>query len=148
MQIKVFSIPIIGGDAQNAEMNTFIRSKKVIQVEKQFIAINQNAYWSFCISYIEGGYSSDKDKPKTDYREILDEATFKRFSKMRELRKQLSKEEELPAYSIFKDEELAGMAKLEEFTLANMKNIEGIGLKKVEKYGQHFVNIQWDEKSE
>ena len=58
---------------------------------------------------------------------------------MREIRKRLATEDALPAYAIFTDEELSNIAKIEDLSLAKIKTIKGIGDKKVEKYGQHFL---------
>ena len=90
---------------------------------------------------------SNTEKPKVDYAKVLDEASFKRFSKMREIRKRLATEESLPAYAIFTDEELSNIAKIEDLTLAKMKSIKGIGEKKVEKYELLFLTKTNDEKS-
>jgi len=46
MQIKIFSIPIVGGDALNAEMNTFLRSKKVIEIEQQPAQQSGGSFWA------------------------------------------------------------------------------------------------------
>ena len=72
---------------------------------------------------------------KTDYKEILDEETFAVFSQLRTLRKQLADKEGVPAYAIFTDAELSEIAKLEEIEPNKLKLIQGIGQKKVEKYG-------------
>ena len=148
MQVKIYTIPIIGGESLNDEMNVFLRSKKILQVENQVITTGQNAFWSFCIKYIEDATIAERERVKVDYRQVLDEATFQRFSKLRELRKQLAQDEGVPAYAVFTDEELSNIAKLEVITVAAMKKIKGIGDKKVEKYGHHFVKIKTDEKSE
>lgn len=140
MQIKMYSIPIMGGELLIEEMNVFLRSKKILQVEKHFISTAQGASWSFCISYLDDATIADKEKAKVDYRQVLDEAAFKRFSKMRDIRKKLAIDEALPAYAIFTDEELSNMAKIEILTLLNMKSIKGIGEKKIEKYGQYFLD--------
>ena len=60
---------------------------------------------------------------------------------MREIRKEIAKEETLPAYAVFTDEELAGISKLEEISLKKIKSVEGIGEKKVERYGQKFLDL-------
>lgn len=146
MQIKVYTIPIIGGENMNEEMNAFLRSKKILHVEKQFSTTSQNGFWSFCISYIEE--STTADKAKVDYRQVLGEEGFKRFSKMREIRKQLAQDEGVPAYAVFTDEEMAALAKIEDLTAAKMKTVKGIGEKKLEKYGAHFLKPNPDEKSE
>ncbi len=70
----------------------------------------------------------------------MDEASFQRFSRMREIRKSLSLKNAIPAYAIFTDEELSELAKIEALTLAVMKSVKGVGEKKVEKYGMHFIS--------
>jgi len=39
MQIRIFTIPIFGGDAFAEDMNAFLRSKKVLQVDQQLVAL-------------------------------------------------------------------------------------------------------------
>lgn len=145
MQIRIISVPVQGGEAVNEELNTVLRSKKVLQVEQRFVDNpQQGAMWSFCIKYVED-YSPFGKKDKVDYRQVLDEESFKRFSAMREIRRRLSKEEDIPAFSIFTDEELAELAKMEELTIPAMKKVKGVGEKKAEKYGPHFITSKKEE---
>lgn len=141
MEIQIFSIPAFGGETINDDMNKFIRSHKTIEVEKQLVVHKDKSYWTFCIHYLPGkvynSYSDKKGKP--DFKEILDEKTFSKFSKMREIRKKLSEKDAVPAYAVFTNEELANIAKLEELDISNLKKIEGIGQKKLEKYGTDLI---------
>jgi superfamily II DNA helicase RecQ len=151
MQIKIYTIPTIGGDAINKEMNVFLRSKRVLQEDHQLVVSGQSSFWSFCIKDIEDAAIDERnrlEKGKIDYREVLDEVSFKRFSRMRELRKQLAQDEGIPAYAVFTDEEMAGIAKLSDLTLSQIKTVKGIGAKKTEKYGQRFLTHLTDEKSQ
>lgn len=105
MQIKLFTIPIVGGEDLSDEMNVFLRSKKVLQVEHHLIQLKTEAFWSFYIKYVEditgeGTAMTGFDKAKIDYREVLDEASYKRYSQFREIRLTLSKTENIPAYTI------------------------------------------------
>lgn len=136
MQIKIFNVPIPGSEEMNEEMNTFLRSKKVLSVEQQVVQSPNGAFWCFCIRYVEGTIIPSRK----DYKEILNEESFQRFSRMREIRKSLSLKEGIPAYAIFTDEEMSELAKIEELTLASMKSVKGIGEKKAEKYGLHFIS--------
>jgi len=138
MQIKIFNIPIPGSEQINEEMNVFLRSKKVLHTEHHLVSNQQGTFWCFCIKYLDGTTAPDALRKKVDYKEVLDEATFQRFSKLRETRKALATSEALPAYAIFTDEELAELAKLETINAATMKSVKGIGEKKVEKFGAHF----------
>lgn len=146
MQIKIFTIPALWGEQMTEEMNTFLRSKKVLQVESHFSMEPGGAYWSFCIKFADNLAISEREKPKVDYRKELDEASFARFSRLREIRKRLSGEENLPAYAIFTDEEMAELAKMEVITEASMRTVKGIGDKKMEKFARHFFTKPIDEK--
>lgn len=79
-------------------------------------------------------------KEKVDYKSILDEATFKVFARLREIRKQIANEDALPAFAVFTDEELSEIAKLPEITAKMMQSIKGIGEKKTERYAERFIN--------
>ncbi|MCC6414024.1 MAG: HRDC domain-containing protein [Saprospiraceae bacterium] len=139
MQIKLFSIPIHGGESIGEDLNAFLRSKKILQVEQHLVSLQDAAYWCFAVRYLESGGPGELNKPRIDYKEVLDEATFARFSKLREIRKKVAQEEAIPAYAVFTDEELAGLAQLEKLTAETMRSIKGIGEKKVERYAKYFI---------
>ncbi|MBK8501030.1 MAG: HRDC domain-containing protein [Saprospiraceae bacterium] len=140
MQIKIFTIPIPDGERQNEELNSFLRSKRVLQTEGHIGRNAQGAYWSFCIRYLEDSVPKPGFKPKIDYKEVLDEVTFQRFSQLREIRKNLARDEGVTGYAIFTDEELAGLAKFELLTGSAMLQVKGVGEKKVERYARFFTN--------
>lgn len=142
MQIRLFTIPIGDGGAAVQEMNAFLRGNKILEVEKQLIHNEHGAYWCFCVSYIERSAAeiAEKKAGKVDYRKVLDEATFQKFSRMREIRKKIATQEGISAFLVFTDEELAEMAKLEHVTEKAMLGIKGIGEKKVERYAQYFIH--------
>lgn len=141
MQIKLFTIPI--GDSGGAlqEMNAFLRGNKILEVEKQLIGNDNGAYWCFCVSYIEppSWEGGDQKSGKVDYRKLLDDATFQKFSKLREIRKKVAAGQGISAFMVFTDEELAALAKLDEITEKDMLGIKGIGEKKVERFARYFI---------
>lgn len=150
MQYKIFSIPIIGGNKENEELNSFLRGHRVADVSKEIISINNTYYWSFCISYIlepeRLPNATKKDaKEKTDYKELLDEKTFSRFIVMRRARKILADSHGFAAYNILTDAEMAEVAKLEPLSPQTMLSIPGIGKKKVEKYANDFIALTKEE---
>ena len=140
MQIKLFTIPIGDSGAALAEMNSFLRSNKILEVQNQLVSNDNGAYWCFCVQYIEKTYNQTSyKKTKVDYKHVLDEATFAKFSKLREIRKKVAADEGIPAYVVFTDEELAGLAKLDTITVRTMLSIKGIGDKKVERFSKYFI---------
>ncbi|MEM6632802.1 MAG: HRDC domain-containing protein [Bacteroidota bacterium] len=139
MQIRIFSIPLPGSDKETHELNTFLRSKKVLKVESELVQSGQEPFWCFCVRYVDTASSPKKEK-KVDYKEVLDADSFARFSAYRVIRKRIADEEGIPAYAVFYNNELAELAKAEKLTLAKMKKIEGIGPKRIEKYGKFFIS--------
>lgn len=139
MQFKLFTIPVTDTGKFIDEMNAFLRGNKILQVEKQFVNDSQGAYWSFCVQYIEKFQGYSEKTEKVDYKNILDDVVFGRFSKLRAIRKLIAAEDSIPAYMIFTDEELVELAKLEEITPKTMLSIKGIGEKKVEKFSERLI---------
>jgi len=112
-----------------------------VAVEKQLINVGSAYYWSFCVQYIYGSASQSNTpqgerKEKIDYKNVLNAPAFEVFSKLRTCRKQIAEDDAVPAYAVFTDAELAEIAKLEEITPKNLLTINGIGDKRVEKYGK------------
>jgi superfamily II DNA helicase RecQ len=152
MQIKLFTIPVSDAGVFQEELNRFLRTNKVLEVENQLISNERGASWCFCVKYV----GSDNQFPhyergKPDYKTILDEATFKIFERLRDIRKILGAEDAVPAYSVCTDTELTAIAKLNEINLQNLKTIKGFGDKKLEKYGSRLIQLlqktNLDEKS-
>ena len=141
MQVKLFTIPLFDNEAELNEMNGFLRAQKVLTIDKQFVSLGENAYWSFCVTYLNlskqtTATQNAQRSNKIDYKEVLDVATFAVFSNLRTIRKQIAENEAIPAYAVFTDSELAEIAKLENIDMAHLQSIQGIGQKKAEKYGQ------------
>ena len=147
MQIKLFTIPVPGGEGLNEELNIFLRTRKILQVENQLVQSDRGVFWCFCIRYLDNQPPVDQTKKKTDYRQVLDEESFKRFSRLREIRKQIAQEESIPAYAVFTDEELAAISRYNALTIADLRKVKGVGEKKIEKYGQYFLKEPANEES-
>lgn len=141
MPFKVISIPISGDAAANEELNEFLRSHKILYVERQLVQTAGGAAWAFCIEYLEDLSPQNKGKEKVDYRQILDQESFKRYLTLRDWRREVAEKENVPAFAIFTNDELAELAKFKNLTPADMKSVKGIGEKKVEKYGQQILEV-------
>ncbi|MFU7527466.1 DNA helicase RecQ [Qipengyuania sp. ASV99] len=62
------------------------------------------------------------------------------FEALREKRKRLASEHSVPAYIIFHDSVLRAMASERPHTLAQMGEIQGVGEKKLDTWGDEFLN--------
>jgi len=140
MQIKLFAIPVTDDGTILAEMNRFLRSNRILEVRENFYSNENGAEWCFSIRYMEPKFGRQGEQSKRiDYKDVLDEQTFEKFCRLREIRKKAATEEAVPAFAIFTDEELAVLAALNAITRNDLLSIKGIGEKKVERYGHYFI---------
>ena len=140
MQIKVFTIPVTDSNG-TGEMNAFLSRHRVLEVRSEFVDAGANSFWTCLVTYIEGDRkTSGSRKPRrVDYKEVLSPDTFAVFAKLRDWRREVSKTEGIPAYAVFTDEELAGIARLPEITVQAVQNVPGVGEKKAARYGDGIV---------
>jgi len=74
------------------------------------------------------------DKPQFEVAENL-------FDKLKALRKQIADQNGVPAYVVFTDATLRAMAQYRPQTEDHLLALSGVGRKKLEKYGQIFLNV-------
>jgi ATP-dependent DNA helicase RecQ len=63
------------------------------------------------------------------------------FSVLKDLRKKISKQKDVPPFVIFQDPSLEDMAIQYPITLDELQNISGVGAGKAQRYGQEFVDV-------
>ncbi len=68
-------------------------------------------------------------------------------TRLKELRLKLAKEQRIPPYIIFHDSTLVEMAKAKPKTLADMREISGVGDAKLARYGEQFLAVFSDSSS-
>jgi hypothetical protein len=68
----------------NEELNTLLRSKKILQVERHLSESSQGLLWCFCVTYLDGSEAlADGRGERVVNRKILDEESFQRFAALR-----------------------------------------------------------------
>lgn len=143
MQLKFFTISAHDNGILEKELNIFLASHKVLEVIQNFSTTTNGAAWHICIKYINGSTinTGKTNRIKVDYKETLEPHIFEKFTKLRAIRKQIANDDAIPAYAVFTDEELASIAKMPELKKELLLSINGIGEKKVEKFGNRFIEI-------
>jgi len=144
MQLKLFVLPIKNLGAAEAEMNGFLRGNRVLAVKKEFVADGENSFWTFCVEYLDGagaGAMLPGGRPKVDYKEVLKPEEFEVFSRLRDWRKSVAEKEGVPVYTVLTNEQLAQMVQKQVKSKAGLKEIEGVGDARVEKYGEALVQL-------
>ncbi len=141
IQFKTFTFPVILTDERIDDVNKFMQKHRIIDFEKHLIVSEQKAFWCFIIQFdaTETSSAEKKDANKIDYKTMLSNDEFARFSKLRARRKEMAIEDAVPAFRIFTDAELAEIAKIEFPDANNIRAVKGIGDAKAEKYANRLL---------
>ena len=145
MQYKLFGISAMGAEQAEAELNVFLRGHRVTAVQRGLVREGGGAYWALCVEYIEGAGGAVPGKagsrPRVDYKEVLSEADFAVYSRLRERRRELAEQEAVPVYAVCTNEQLAEMAKRRVSTPGGLQEIEGFGEAKAAKYAAGLLEV-------
>lgn len=141
MQIRIFTISIHDAGEEQVALNRFLGGNRILRVDQELVRAGDAAFWSFCVTYLSSTQKQGdrRDERKVDYKHELDAETFARFERYRTIRKTLADEKAVPAFAVFSNAELATIAALPELSLVNLRKIPGIGAKKIERYGEQFL---------
>ncbi len=91
MQVQIFTVPMLANQEQLDVVNTVLRSHSIIDMKKKCVTNDSTTFWTIFIRYTEGTHvEKTLVKAKIDYKEVLDEPTFKIFSDLRECRKKIA----------------------------------------------------------
>jgi superfamily II DNA helicase RecQ len=157
MAYRFFVIPIRDEGPAAAELNGFLRSHRVLAVDRRWVDQGAASFWSFCVDYLEtqsggkSGPSGGKNgagRGKIDYRDALSADDFAVFARLRQVRKEVAQAEAVPVYTVFTNEQLAQMVQARATTKAALEKIAGVGDARIDKYGEQVLEVlrnQWAE---
>jgi superfamily II DNA helicase RecQ len=141
-QYSSFFISPFGEKSVTDDLNTFLRSHRIVNVEKRLIDGDRGTGWVFLVEYgSDGKNTPGAASQRIDYREVLKPAEYALFDKLRSLRKSLAEKAGLPVYAVFTNDQLAAMVKKPPKTAKDLLAIAGIGEARVKQYGAAFLEI-------
>ena len=153
MAYRIFVVPIRDEGATTAELNKFLRSHRVLSVDRRWVDQGSESFWSFCVDYLEssgGGLAppgkNGGGRANVDYREVLSPADFEVFARLRQVRKEIAQADAVPVYTVFTNDQLARMVQTRATTKAALEKVAGVGDARIEKYGARVLAIlsrQW-----
>jgi hypothetical protein len=75
MAFRFFTVPIQNAEQAEAELNGFLRSHKVLSIDRRWVEQGSTSFWTFCVNYLDGqttGSVGDRGaRGKVDYKEVL-----------------------------------------------------------------------------
>jgi superfamily II DNA helicase RecQ len=144
MKLRFFTVPVWGEGTEEETLNQFLAQHRILNIEKHMVQNGAASVWTVGVSYAEAGNAgpaTGTKKSKVDYREVLNPEDFAVFAQLRELRKTMSEKDGVPPYAIFTNDQLAELVKRRVSTPAAMREIDGIGDSRVEKYSSPFLAV-------
>jgi len=117
------------------ELNRFCMNKNVINTEIEFFCDDRQQYWTAFVEYeniLED--SGDETRGLTDAGRLC-------YERLRDWRKETAEREGIPPYVIARNSHLSEIVKREIKTFEALKQINGFGGKKTEKYGKSITDI-------
>jgi superfamily II DNA helicase RecQ len=142
-QFTSFFISPFGEKSVSDELNVFLKTYRIVNVEKRLIDGERGTGWVFLVEYGTDGKSqfNTQSQQRIDYREVLNESEYAVFDKLRNIRKELAEKQGIPVYAVFTNDQLAGMVKKQPKTARELQSIAGIGEARVKQYGDAFINF-------
>jgi superfamily II DNA helicase RecQ len=146
MQLRFFLVPVAAADEAAAELNRFLASHRILAIERQFITDGPNSAWTICVSFDDNGTTGTPrpgtgKRGKVDFKDVLSDAEFAVFARLRALRKEKADAEGVPAYAVFTNEQLAEMVQRRIDSAEELRDIAGVGAGRAEKYGVPFLEV-------
>ena len=150
IQLKHFFIPAAGDAADEEALNRFLRGHQVLEVRQEFVADGVNSVWCIAVRYAQTREGTDarSRRRSIDYKDVLEPEAFARFVELRNRRKVIADAESLPAFAVFTDKELAGIAELKDPKPEDLKAVKGIAKKRVERYGVRILTETQEKEDE
>ena len=151
MPYKIFSIPIPPGGGEDEELNRFLATHRVAAVRTQWVSRTSGdetiPYQVFTVEFVagkepQGGLAtppSSEATARVDYREKLTPEQFALYCRLRDLRKVIAEEESVKPFVVFTNAQLAAFAQTKPATLAALRETEGVGEARAEKYGARML---------
>ena len=137
MKYRMFTYSV-NDDGEMTELNAFLSSRRVLDVKHH--AADDGRKVVFMVEYVEGKRKvQDSSHPRIDYRDKLPEDQFQKFSKLRDLRKEVADEAGIPVYNVFTNAQLAEIVESKIITESALRKVTGVGKSRVDKYGERFL---------
>lgn len=144
MKYKFFAIPARNPAIAEDELNAFCSSHRVTFIDKHLVADGADSFWSVCVTWQDGEAApstpaDSRNKPSVDYKQLLSEADFSLYLELRNFRKGLAEQQNVPPYALFTNDHLAAMVQQRTNSKAGLEKIPGVGKSRLDKYGDAFL---------
>lgn len=137
MPVHILTIPFDNEREvfDDEDLTKFLLNKRVKDLRPEFFQVNGNAYWTV---FVDCESVAGPEKGDTDG---LDQAQRLLMQRFREWRKEKAEKEGVPVFIIATNKQFVDVIKRAPGNLAALREINGFGKKKVDRYGKEVVDI-------
>ena len=136
-------------DFDTTPLDSFLADKDICHLKDHFFTHNGEPFLTLIIQYNVVGkqtkfhYSSDQEAKSTrvDPKELLSDEQWPLFETLRQWRRERGKQEGIPLYLVFKNQELIELIQKRPASMAQLQTIPGIGKAKAAKYGEEILPL-------
>lgn len=145
MRLKVFDLRLDEeGRLDDADMAAFLEDKEVLEASEHFFVHEHRPRFVVMVRYREskvvvGKREASDTKGRKDWRTTLSEEEQVLYDRLRIWRKIRAREEGVPPYLIFSNEQMAEIVRAKPQSEADLQQIEGLGKRTVERYGADIL---------
>lgn len=140
-QFMTFFVSPFSEPSSHAELNNFLKSHRIINVEKRLIDGERGTGWVFLVEYSDnaGSKSSYMMSAKVDWRDVLTPSQFAVYDLLRKKRKEIGEKTKIPLYGILSNEQLALMSQNPPKAKEEFLRIKGVNDQKYKQFGEQFL---------
>ena len=114
-QFQTFFVSPFGENTVCDELNRFLASHRILNVEKRLIDGERGTGWLFLVEYGAETKPQNQNSPRVDYREVLNDQEYAA------------------------NEHLVGMVKNPPKTIKDILTINGVGEARAKQFGEAFL---------
>ncbi|MBM4394960.1 MAG: HRDC domain-containing protein [Deltaproteobacteria bacterium] len=147
MKLKVFTLRLdpATGRFDDREIVEFQAGKDVLDVSEYQFVHDRVPTWGLLVRYRDapGGRDGrgDREEPRKDWRADLDAEAARLYDELRLWRGRQAKRDGMPPYIILNNRELAEVAARRPATLTALREINGVGEAKAERWGEEILAV-------
>lgn len=142
MKVKVLKIRIDDRFqiTDEAIVNDYLSRFEIVNMNAKLVA-DEITYWSVLIYYNDKKNIANSSKTTVTSESELSEEEKIIYNKLKDWRADKAREAQLPAFIIFHNTHLMSIARHKPCTLDDLENVNGIGKRKVEKFGIEIIEV-------
>jgi len=132
------------GSFDGSELEKFHEGREIIDVSDHFFDHDHEPRLTLVLRYrdlTDSAQSNKKKRTSKDWRSDLDVIDAGLYDEIRAWRGRRSGDEGMPPYLILCNKEVAGIARKRPKTLEGLREIEGVGNAKVERWGREILQL-------